>query len=56
MQLVVRWLMNEQIAFELGIMEVTVKLHRGNVMRKMDVRSFADLVRIGEALGYGKQP
>lgn len=50
----VRWLMNKQIAFELGIMEVTVKLHRGNVMRKMDVRSFADLVRIGEALGYGK--
>lgn len=56
LQLVVRWLMNKQIAFELGIMEVTVKLHRGNVMRKMDVRSFADLVRIGEALGYGKQP
>ena len=56
MQLVVRGLMNKQIAFELGITEVTVKLHRGNVMRKMDVRSLADLVRVGEALGYGKQP
>lgn len=56
MQLVVRGLMNKQIAFELGISEVTVKLHRGNVMRKMDVRSLADLVRVGEALGYGKQP
>jgi FixJ family two-component response regulator len=56
MQLVVRGLMNKQIAFELGITEVTVKLHRGNVMRKMDVRSLADLVRIGEALGYGKHP
>ncbi|TWF58858.1 response regulator transcription factor [Neorhizobium alkalisoli] len=55
MQLVVRGLMNKQIAFELGITEVTVKLHRGNVMRKMDVRSLADLVRVGEALGYGKQ-
>jgi FixJ family two-component response regulator len=47
--------MNKQIAFELGITEVTVKLHRGNVMRKMNVRSLPDLVRIGEALGYGKQ-
>ncbi|MGV2140024.1 response regulator transcription factor [Agrobacterium sp. 16-2014-1-2a] len=56
MQLVVSGLMNKQIAFELGITEVTVKLHRGNVMRKMDVRSLADLVRVGEALGYGKQP
>lgn len=55
MQLVVRGLMNKQIAFALGITEVTVKLHRGNVMRKMDVRSLADLVRVGEALGYGKQ-
>jgi FixJ family two-component response regulator len=55
MQLVVRGLMNKQIAFELGITEVTVKLHRGNVMRKMNVRSLPDLVRIGEALGYGKQ-
>lgn len=55
MQLVVQGLMNKQIAFQLGISEVTVKLHRGNVMRKMDVRSLADLVRVAEALGYGKR-
>lgn len=42
---VVRGLMNKQIAGELGISEITVKLHRGNVMRKMGVRSVADLVR-----------
>lgn len=54
MQLVVRGLMNKQIAYELRITEATVKLHRGNVMRKMDVRSLADLVRVGEALGFGK--
>ncbi len=56
MQLVVQGLMNKQIAFQMGITEVTVKLHRGNVMRKMDVRSLADLVRVAELLGYGKRP
>ncbi|KRB60031.1 two-component system response regulator [Rhizobium sp. Root708] len=50
---VVRGLMNKQIAFELGISEVTVKLHRGNVMRKMEVRSVAELVRKAEMLGDG---
>ncbi|MGF7159547.1 FixJ family two-component response regulator [Rhodoligotrophos appendicifer] len=45
MAAVVRGLMNKQIAGELGISEITVKLHRGNVMRKMQVRSVADLVR-----------
>lgn len=45
---VVRGLMNKQIAGELGISEITVKLHRGNVMRKMGVRSVADLVRKAE--------
>ncbi|TPW26962.1 response regulator transcription factor [Martelella alba] len=54
MRLVVQGLMNKQIAYELGISEVTVKLHRGNVMRKMDVRSLADLVRIAEGLALGK--
>ncbi|MFK0386814.1 MULTISPECIES: response regulator transcription factor [Rhizobium/Agrobacterium group] len=48
---VVRGLMNKQIAYELGISEVTVKLHRGNVMRKMEARSVADLVRKAELLG-----
>ncbi len=42
--------MNKQIAEEIGLAEVTVKIHRGNVMRKMDARSLADLVRMAEAL------
>ena len=41
---------NKQIAFALGISEVTVKLHRGNVMRKMQVASIGELVRAWEAL------
>ncbi|WP_064708281.1 response regulator transcription factor [Rhizobium bangladeshense] len=56
MDAVVRGLMNKQIAFELGISEVTVKLHRGNVMRKMEVRSVADLVRKAEVLGARERP
>lgn len=51
MDAVVTGKMNKQIAFDLGISEVTVKLHRGNVMRKMDVRSLADLVRKAELIG-----
>jgi len=43
-------LMNKQIAAEVGLSEITVKIHRGAVMRKMEVRSLADLVRVGEAL------
>jgi FixJ family two-component response regulator len=42
---VARGLMNKQIAGELGISEITVKLHRGNVMKKMEAQSLADLVR-----------
>ena len=53
MEAVVKGLMNKQIAYELGISEVTVKLHRGNVMRKMEVRSVAELVRKAEILGEG---
>lgn len=56
MQAVVKGLMNKQIAHELGISEVTVKLHRGNVMRKMEVRSVAELVRKAEFLGEGIRP
>jgi len=52
---VVKGLMNKQIAYQLGISEVTVKLHRGNVMRKMDVRSVADLVRKVEIITEGKR-
>jgi FixJ family two-component response regulator len=48
MEAVVEGLMNKQIAFRLGISEITVKLHRGNVMRKMQVKSVAELVRATE--------
>jgi len=48
MDAVVKGLMNKQIAYELGISEITVKLHRGNVMRKMQAKSLADLVRLAE--------
>ncbi len=48
---VVKGLMNKQIAGDLGISEITVKLHRGSVMRKMQARSLADLVRMAEHLG-----
>ncbi|CZT37152.1 response regulator transcription factor [Rhizobium sp. 9140] len=51
MAAVVKGLMNKQIAFNLGISEITVKLHRGNVMRKMEARSVAELVRKAELLG-----
>lgn len=56
MEAVVKGLMNKQIAYELGISEVTVKLHRGNVMRKMEVRSVAELVRKAEMLGQSVRP
>jgi FixJ family two-component response regulator len=51
MSLVTSGLMNKQIAGEVGLSEITVKVHRGNVMRKMSARSLADLVRMAEALG-----
>jgi FixJ family two-component response regulator len=51
MKFVVDGLLNKQIAHELGLSEITVKIHRGNVMRKMHARSLADLVRMGELLG-----
>jgi FixJ family two-component response regulator len=42
--------LNKQIAFDLGISEITVKLHRGNVMRKMQLTSVGALIRVWEAL------
>jgi FixJ family two-component response regulator len=51
MLLVTAGKMNKQVAGDLGLSEVTVKIHRGSVMRKMGVRTLADLVRIAEALG-----
>jgi FixJ family two-component response regulator len=50
MGLVVSGLLNKQIAAELGISEITVKAHRGQVMRKMEADSLADLVRVAAAL------
>jgi FixJ family two-component response regulator len=47
---VVKGRLNKQIAFELGISEITVKLHRGNATRKMQARSVGQLVRIWESL------
>jgi FixJ family two-component response regulator len=51
MALVAAGRMNKHIADELGISEVTVKIHRGNAMRKMEARSFADLVIMAHKLG-----
>ena len=44
-------LLNKQVAAEIGVSEVTVKVHRGNVMRKMAAKSFADLVGMADLLG-----
>jgi FixJ family two-component response regulator len=50
MALVVRGLLNKQIAFELGTVEKTVKVHRARVMEKMEVQSLAELVRLAEKI------
>lgn len=47
-------LMNKQVAGLIGLSEITVKIHRGSVMRKMGAQSFADLVRKAEALGVSQ--
>ena len=50
MALVARGLVNKQIGANLGLSDVTVKVHRGNVMRKMQAASLADLVRMSDRL------
>ncbi len=55
MSFVVAGLMNKQIAAEIGLSEITVKIHRGQAMKKMESRSIADLVRKADALGIRPQ-
>ncbi len=54
MGMAVSGLLNKQIAAEIGISEVTVKIHRGQAMRKMKARTFADLVLMAQQLGICK--
>jgi FixJ family two-component response regulator len=51
MRLVTTGLMNKQVAAEMGVSEITVKVHRGNLMRKMRASSLIDLVRMADMLG-----
>jgi FixJ family two-component response regulator len=51
MALVASGLMSKQIAAQIGLSEITVKVHRSHIMKKMGARSVADLVRMAEALG-----
>src|SRR5262245_58377897 len=51
MGLVAAGLMNKQVAAEIGIVEVTVKVHRHNIMKKLGAKSLAELVRMADALG-----
>src|SRR6185437_138646 len=50
MQLVVSGLLNKQIAAEIGITEITVKIHRSHVMHKMEATSLAELARVAQRL------
>jgi FixJ family two-component response regulator len=52
--LVTAGLLNKQIAAQMGISVVTVKMHRGNIMRKMRARSLAELVRMADLLGINR--
>jgi FixJ family two-component response regulator len=54
MTLVVGGLMNKQIAGKLGVTEITVKVHRGNMMRKMKARSVIDLVAMADQIGISR--
>jgi FixJ family two-component response regulator len=51
MTLVTTGMLNKQVAAEIGIVEVTVKVHRHNIMKKLGAKSLADLVRMADALG-----
>ena len=53
---VVKGQLNKQIAAELGTVEKTIKVHRGRMMAKLEVRSVADLVRLAERINAGSNP
>lgn len=55
MAAVVRGLMNKQIAYELGLTEITIKLHRASLMRKMHAKTLPDLVRKAEMVSTASQ-
>jgi FixJ family two-component response regulator len=54
LRLVVTGMLNKQIAYQLGTVEKTIKVHRARVMEKMEVQSLAELVRIAEHVGIGR--
>jgi FixJ family two-component response regulator len=54
MSLLASGLMNKQVAEKMSLAEITVKIHRGNIMRKMRAKSFAELVRMSEVLRIGE--
>jgi FixJ family two-component response regulator len=56
MALVIRGRINKQIAGDLGVSEVTVKVHRGQIVRKMRAKSLPELVRMGDLLKLGGSP
>src|SRR5262249_22180526 len=56
MALVVSGLLNKQVGFELGISEITVKAHRGKMMRKMKANSLTDLVKMAAELRLAPSP
>jgi FixJ family two-component response regulator len=56
MLLVTTGKMNKQVAGDLGLSEITVKIHRGAVMRKMGVKTLADLIRMAEVINPRRQP
>jgi len=56
MALVTTGLMNKQVATEMGLSEITVKIHRMHVMKKMQAKSLANLVKMAEALGVSRTP
>jgi FixJ family two-component response regulator len=54
LRLVINGMLNKQIAYQLGTVEKTIKVHRARVMEKMEVQSLAELVRLTERAGIGK--